>query len=211
MVPGNDISTTVGQSGEFLKLVRWTQRAWEEIQVEQPWCFRWVPFSQALTASTRVFDLFGASYLNVTGAKLQTDPLVLEHPTTGQKKRMDFLHYRLFLDLFADADTTTVEGWPTSVTQRPDYQIEFDNTLDEAYILTGAYISAPQELTADSDVPDMPEQYHQAILYRALKKYAEFEEAGPLYNTASYNDSMWSDRMQRDLLPVIQLGHAPLA
>jgi len=209
--PGNDISDVTGQTGEYLKMTRWVERAWTEIQLERPWDFRWVPFSVSLTSGSRVYDVRSEIGADADDATFTTQPLVLTHPTSGQKKRLELLTYRLFLGYWADKDQTGQSGCPSQASVRPDGQVEFNTALDEDYALSGAYLRAPQVLAANDDEPIMPSAFHQAILYRALKKYAEFEEAGALYQTASYNDSMWSDRMHRELLPKVMLGHTALA
>lgn len=209
--PGSLMADVTGQPQDRAQIVTWVQAAWEEIQTEQPWNFRQVAFSQALTASTRVFDLFGASYLNVTGAQLTASPLTLTHPTTGQKRRVELLTHQLFEAYYADAEGVTQEGWPTAVAIAPTGDIEFNLTLDVAYTLSGWYIKAPQALSAATDVPEMAAQYHQAIVYRALRKYAEFDEASVLLQSAIYNDQLWTDRMARDLLPKVLIGGTPLA
>lgn len=209
--PGADMSSVTGQSGEYLKIVRWVERAWTEIQIEKPWNFRWAAFSVALSSGSRVFDVRTLIGSDAADSIATTEPLVLTHPTSGLKRRIQLVDWPLFLRNWADANSRDLEAWPAQCSVRPDGSLEFNQNLDVAYTLAGSYLRKPQVLAANDDEPIMPEAYHQAILYRALKKYAEFEEAGPLLQTASYNDSLWSDRMCRDLLPSVYLGHRPLA
>ena len=208
-IPGDEMATTAGQIGEKRNVVRWVQNAWDEIYVERLWNFRKVKFSQALTASATTFDLFGASALNVS-AEFTSDPYTLTHPTTGQKRRIELMTQTLFEDLYSDR-LNNVEGWPLAMMHRPDGLLEFDRPLDVAYVLEGWYMKQSDSFSVDSDTPDMPDVYHQAVVYRALKKYAEFEEAGPALQYAMMNDATWSSRMARDLLPKMVIGGSPLA
>ena len=48
---------------------------------------------------------------------------------------------------------------------------------DAAYTITGEYQMSAQVLAADGDTPEMPSDYHQLIVYSAMKKYGGFHSA----------------------------------
>ena len=63
---------------------------------------------------------------------------------------------------------------------------------DDIYTVTGVYYKKPTELSANDDMPDMPEQYHMLIVYRAMQEYGFYESAQEVIQrgTIRYNDML---------------------
>ena len=53
-----------------------------------------------------------------------------------------------------------------------------------AYKLRIEYWKSPTELAADTDEPDMPEQYHRLLVWRALQNVAMFDAAPEVLSRA---------------------------
>jgi hypothetical protein len=59
----------------------------------------------------------------------------------------------------------------------PDGSILLGPSPDKAYVLNGLYKRAAQQLTLDTDVPIIPEEFHNAIVGRALLRMVDSDEA----------------------------------
>lgn len=59
----------------------------------------------------------------------------------------------------------------------------------------------PQELTDDDDVSYIPEGYHDAIFYRALMYFYEYDES-PLYASAEAQYTEWLERLVSATTPL---------
>jgi hypothetical protein len=79
------------------------------------------------------------------------------------------------------------------------------------YSISADYWARPTELTADNDEPDMPEQFHMLIVWRALLEVASFDAAPEVETRATRNlKIVWRDLIE-DQAPRIQLTDVPLA
>ena len=79
---------------------------------------------------------------------------------------------------------------------------------DGTYTTTFDYYVAPEEMTADSDVPSCPKQYFMAIVYRAMIDYAAFEGAGELYMHGVRELGIIVEQMEADRMPDIEVAGA---
>lgn len=83
-------------------------------------------------------------------------------------------------------------------------------TPDAAHIVRADYIRTNTPMAADGAVPAMPEHFHDAIVWYALREYAGFDAASEVWQRANKNyDSIWYS-MARDCLPRMQFGSRPL-
>jgi hypothetical protein len=67
----------------------------------------------------------------------------------------------------------------------PDRSLVVGPKPDQAYMIRGEYQRGPQILAADSDIPIMPDQYHDAITWRACMMLAAHDEAPAAYQSAA--------------------------
>lgn len=224
--------SAVGQRGEFARVAQWIRTSWDELQVHSAdWFFRWREFQVPLDAGYTTFGINPQSAASLP--KLAIGQMTLIR-ANGQATRLQHLHVDFFRERFgarqqqgatADGGFTTLaqssfptgglspaadRGYPSAFTILPDRRVRFDRALIEDSDLQGRYQVPTQSLAADADIPNMPEEYHNAILYRALVKYADFEEATGLRQTSRDHESHWLNAMRRDLLPQIKVGSAPL-
>jgi hypothetical protein len=63
-------------------------------------------------------------------------------------------------------------------------------------------------MTADADIPSLPEQYHKAIVWRALVMYAANKAAPEVYAFAVKEYTKIMNRIEFDYLPEIELAGA---
>lgn len=205
------MTAVTGQTGALRRITQYVADAWLEIQTaRRDWTFRWAEFSKTLTAGSQVYNLQTA----IAGGQilLSTNQFTIEKASDNTTRhRLTLLDYSYFENLYGAQ--VIQAGNPLYMAIQPDGQnVKFDVTLDADYILKGKYLTAPQTLAANTDTPTgLPDAYHLAIFYRALMKWAEFEEAQQIYITARNSDMEWQARMANDLCPKVLFGGGPIA
>ena len=76
--------------------------------------------------------------------------------------------------------STAILGQPYLVTVLPNQTLRFFNTPDATYELSVEYWRSPTVLLVNTDVPSIPLQYRDIIVYKALEFYAKYESADEL-------------------------------
>lgn len=207
-ISGSVIAQVQNQVGDFDRVAFWIRTAWNEIQAERrEWSFKWREYSQLLSAGDRDYDLIAELAASNADIRLGEGPWVVSGDFG--RRRLGILDFKFFQNKYASA--TVSAGVPTEATFLPDQTFRFERELDRDLTLTGDYYVENQNLTANGDVPGMQEKYHLAILYRALRKYAGFDEATEIWRTANAEDMKWAGVMARDLLPKVLVGADALA
>lgn len=207
---GSDLTAVTGLTGAQRRLVNYVIEAWTDIQsARRDWGFRWAEFSVTLASGSQVYNLRTA--INAGEVKLGTYFTIEKQTDSTTRRRISLLDYNYFEDVFGGRPAQS--GSPLYATLQPDGQnIKFDVSLDVNYVLKGKYQRVVQVLAATTDTPTgLPAEYHDAIFYLALMKWAEFEEAGDIYITAKRAYDEWMQRLVNDFLPKVLVGQDGLA
>ncbi|KAF1008997.1 MAG: hypothetical protein GAK28_00629 [Luteibacter sp.] len=181
--PGTAPETVVGQEGVLFEVINWVQDAYRDIQEDQrDWAFR--ERSATVTIGT----------VRTVDALLLPDDYEALRPFTA-----DFRHRNILVAPTGTAPSASQPVWfiewedwrggryergqaagatgmPGYFTVMPDGALRFDRTPDAPLDIIIAYRRSVHELLADSDVPILPPQHHQAIVWRALMSYADSRE-----------------------------------
>lgn len=164
------------------KIVNWVADAWSLIQnARTDWRFMRGEFEHALVTGQQRYTAaqLGLSDLATWVGPLsnQPDPMACFDPAIGgaDQQRVRFLQWDAWRERYARGAIAS---------SRPiHWSIDFDNKLcigpapDRAWTLCGEYIRTPQVLSANADVPRLPAQFHDVIVYRALMLLADHDEA----------------------------------
>lgn len=160
---GGSISTVASPTGETARLVGWIRQANIDIcKLWFDWKFLWQDFGIATEAGK-------ADY----AAPLEwhwwdRDKAYLD----GQPMKQAVIEYELW-DGYSDQST----GKPNRIILMPDGGLKLLPTPDGIYNLSMPFYKKPQVLANDTDIPIIPEQFHDVIWMRALLKYAYYEAA----------------------------------
>lgn len=218
-VSGDGLPASVtGQTGRLAKVIGWVQQGWRDIQNERDG-WRWMQgeFSgetvssvQRYSASDMGIDRFGqwrcmgepeenrlSCYLTATG---RTDERIME-----------FWNWDEFYPRFLFGVQSERTGRPTYWTIAPDDKLVFSPIPDAAYTVRGMYRKGVQELSGNTDEPEMPTRFHDLIKWKALIHLANADESmnqNPLWRI-EYQRLM-SDLI-RDQLPRVRFGGETLA
>ncbi len=190
---GSQVGSVTGQQGEAQRLVKWIQQADFWIQNRWlNWKFLWnqvelttVIGSVGLAAPTDLnFWDYKTFKINDTGDLDDDEPLsAIEHDQIKWQVR--------------DFD----QGKPSFTIIMPDNSLEFEPVPDENYIIKADYFRTPIMLTANDQVSRIPENYHQAILGRAMILYANYENSPEIKTQGQEIFDTFLARLENSQLP----------
>lgn len=214
-VSGTNPPGVTGQTGRYAKIVRWTNDAWRSIQnAHGSW--RWMRSdftSTDIASGTRAYsadDLnitrFGEFMLNESGEDRYS--IYLTATGVSDERPLSYIDYDTFYANFMRG--TQTNDYPTRFTITPDNKIALHPIPNASYTIRGPYRKSPQELTANSDEPEMPSRFHHVIADVALEMLGTHDEAAfqfPLWRLRKIR--AFTD-LERDQLPRIRYA-GPLA
>lgn len=211
---GNAITTLVGLSANDQRLADWVADAWIEVQRRfQDWKFMRHTVSGPLIVDQIAYraDEINAEAELVARWQPQTKDYTVRvaAPDDDQPFDLNELDYETFQARYIVRTETA--GRPRHWCRGLDQRILIGPAPDvEDYILTADYWSRPTALSADDDVPGMPEEYHMLLVWRALVELAAFDAAIEVDARARRNlKTAWSDLMAYQT-PDIRVNDEPL-
>lgn len=135
---------------------------------------------------------------NIKG--LSSKPLTLK--IGNQEHLVTFIEWKHWMHEFH-----AEYGVPRLYTMSPDGYLYFYPHLAQNATVMGYGTLKPQMLNAYSDTPTkLPDDYHMAIVWAAVMKYANYERDGRLWSTANKEYAEYFTAIKRDagLLPRFQ-------
>lgn len=205
------ITTGASASGRASKIVDWTRDAWINIQNEHDdWLWMRREFEALLTPGKARYT---AAELGVPrlGVWLTADdydyPFTIQEEALGKRDEagLGYIDYSAWRARYHRGHHDPAR--PTEFSVSPLREIVVGATPDRSYVMRGLYVLSPQVLTNDTDVPEMPEQYHSAIIWEALKLLAIADEAPVSIQTSVGEYSRARDAMSRDLRPRVSISY----
>ncbi len=216
---GDQPSAVTNQTGEMLRLVNWTRRAWLKIQNDQDW---WLWMRQDFTlAATANVGSYAPTVAIDDGTSVAIARFARWHPRSfrlydaavgvADEQFLVDWDYDKFRDSYLYAGQRNQRNRPVVWAERPnDKAILLGDVPDKAYTLRGCFQRGPQTLSANADVPEMPERFHPLIVYKAMQYYGKYEAAPEILAQGQEEYSAMMDDLVRDQLPPLEMG-LPLA
>ena len=176
-------TTVVGQAGADLQKVNWVKQAYIELQNRADW--NWLRHDFTLVTSTSDDSYAYTDCTDVTSAVAidrfsrfvlndrQNPPRIYNTASgVGNETWMIWMEWDEFRHIYKIG--TQNDGAPVHITVDPQDNIRIGPAPNGSYTITGEFFRSPQilDVTNDSDTPEMPVQFHQLIVYQAMKKYA---------------------------------------
>jgi hypothetical protein len=188
-----DIAAVTGQQSILAKLVVWVQEADLEIQRSHTeWSFMWRRASANLVAGKN-------EYLP---ADLNMQPFSnIETMFVGTKQVDEVPWAQLEHDLLSNGGAPT--GEPCKYALSPDGFIVFNRSPLAIAVVSIRYHLLPLRMTINTSVSPIPEEFHEAIVQRALQSYARHEQDDQLQRDAMTQFESISKEMAARFLPKI--------
>ena len=175
------LTTLASPVGRQEKIVEWTAQAWEMIQRERrDWTFRRKQFSAALTIGQTGYSATDLAITDFGGWLTDRDDyqaFSLYDSTIGRSDEgnLGLITYDRWMTLFDIGSPTNQR--PYHIALGYDRKLYVGPPPDKAYVLRGGYKREIQTLSAASDEPYIDDEFHQAIVWRALMLMAESDGA----------------------------------
>jgi len=212
-LPGTAPTTTVAQTGFLYEITQWVNDAYSDIQQEQQY-WNWKrsrTFSLALSNGVATYSratiqvqLPTWDYI-IPMVDRSGTPYVLVHRTSVGFSDQTLCFFIPYQDWRGYKDRGTIpSGKPVYYTELPDKSLSFYPTPDAAYTVTTDYRKVLDVLSGDSDTPEMPDQYHEAIAWGAAALWALQRESANKYAAFRDKRDEIMDKMRVDELPVLE-------
>lgn len=203
-ISGSGPAAVTGQSGEMLRIINWVNEAWVEIQnAKTDWMWMRGTFSVPTVSNQQAYTPTDAG-IATTFSHWHADTLRVYRTAQGLSDEQ-FLHpqdYGQFRDVYAYSNR--IPGRPAFFAVQPwDQALLLGPIPVGAYTVVGEYQKKASEMSASTDVPAMPSQYHMLIVYGAMERYAAYEAAPEvMVGVQNHYNEMRSELMGNQLGPV---------
>lgn len=211
---GRAPSAVTGQTGRQEKVVSWTREAWRNLQLSQPnWAWMRKTFTGSLNVGVGSYSAITFGITERFGGWISDQPnyrpMSLYNPSIGIKDEaniteISFEQWRRSYDI----GEQTLQK-PTRYCIAPDRTLRFGAIPDATYIVRGEYRAAPQELMANNDVPELPEEFHMIIVWAAIMLMAKHDESVTGLQAAvdTYKPMLY--QLQESQLPMVTTAGEP--
>ena len=174
-------SGTSGLDGRAADLVRWVIEAYNDIQRQGDGKWKWLrgewnfdtvadTASYAVTTITDTDDDATITRFRAWDLDEREPPLIyLSADGKATERELAVKEWRDFRYLYVRG--THSSAYTGAIAAKVDDKLFLGPTPDDVYRVTGTYWQSNQELAVDADTPEMPDNYHMAIVYRAIVKY----------------------------------------
>lgn len=198
-------ATVVNQTGELLDAVNRVADAWTEIQRSKTrWHFMWASASKDLPSGGYVFNPSVDWSLSVRAFDRNRFRIYETGGSMAEEQPLSFIPWREYVLSYGVGEYAASK--PTVFTIRPDDRIVFPAPTDKEYTLRMEYWKKPQVLSVNADIPAMDEDYHMAIVWRAVQTYGGHEEAAAKWEHARNEYNRIYGDMCRTQLPDLTFG-----
>jgi hypothetical protein len=166
-------------SGIEARIVNYVKNSWIDIQTHpKKWKWMWgrylapVPGGAPLQTivNTREYPLTGVNKVRVNSFRSY-----LTATGISDRQRMVWLSWAKFDRAHGTVDE--LANRPIRVTRDPTGQLVLYPKASGVYSIEFEFFKTAQVLAANADVPEMPTDFHQLIVYEALKRFGKAEDA----------------------------------
>ncbi len=179
-VTGIQPATVTNQSGRLLKIVRFTEQAWQDIQnIREDWNWMLRQWSGNTLLDTEAYTAASWNISDLSRWAHKTKHVLFCKPQGAdivQQRRLTYVNWSEFR---ANLQFSVVDSNPpTHWSVRPgDNALMLSPKPDAVYELNGEYFKSIQTLVTDTDIPELPADHHNLIMWRALVLLHEHDEA----------------------------------
>ena len=211
-VTGASLTTVIGQAEEYARLVDFANEGWMIIQRKRP-DWKWMRNSMTFptvagqaTYTLAQIESTGTNFSNFGNWELETFRNYTTSVGTNDEYPMDWLPYNAWRDTYQIGATRATQTRPTQFTILPALGIGLGCTPISGYTISGDYFKVATEMTANSDTPALPSQFHMAIVYRAMMLYGISESMPEIYDSGMAEFTTVMAQIERQQLPTLQIG-----
>lgn len=204
-IDGDTIVSVENQTGINARVVDWVQRAYEDIQrYRNDWKFRQQTASISVVAGQSTVS-------NLRDTMDYLDPRSVNCTINGDPKvyKLYNMDYSDFYNRFESQERQS--GNPRYFSVNNTNDILLAPVPSEALTLTFHYTVSLDILEENTDEPLIRRTNQDTIIWKAVRYYAEEQEAEGIYQTSVLNYKEALNRMELDLRPKPVVRITPLA
>ena len=208
---GTGPSTVLNQSGESKRIVDWIASADEDIQrLHNEWKFMVGSFTLNTVADDGSYSASDCvtPITDLRDWRTKTFKIYLQSAGVGSEIELPFIDYQSWYDVYNVGAQSSSQ--PNCFTIGNDMSIKLGPKPNGVYVISGEYQKSVTTMTANTDVPLYPSEYHIAAVYRAMMKYGRYAGAQEVYQDGKNEYDKIIKQMRRTQLPRTSLGR-PLA
>lgn len=210
--------TVIGQTGRFERIVYWVRDAYSDVQTQHAeWRWLEADFTGQTTVAVREYDPAALGISSrfsrwIHDVNRRRSHFSIYDPMIGQsdESTLPFVPWETFRLIYMVGSSATEQRKPSCVTVTPDDRLAFYPIPDATYTVRGRYRKSPQILVGDDDIPEMPEEFHQMIKWKALLLLGNYDEAQGQMGNWQREYLALMGRLQLSQLPQMTVG-GPLA
>jgi hypothetical protein len=201
------ITSVQNQSGEALRVTTWVASAYREILNSDQFNLNFIRKSQ-VAQLTIGQDTYTKAQLGVpTLGQWDTDTMrVAINANLSDETFLIGQRFPDFRDYWDFSSRRDVLSRPLNCTVTPETNLRIGPKPSAAFYLNFQWIAVPADLQDDEDVPVIPDRWHMAIVWRALRHYGMFESAPEVVMRADTNYREVALLMTLDQSPEIVVG-----
>lgn len=188
-VIGSGPTAVTGQSEEYQRLLDFINEAWLYIQRKhEDWRFLRKSAScttvtgQYAYSPTTDFALTDFAYWALDYENNDTFRNYVTSAGPRSEIYMIPIDYDDWRDRYQYGAIRYTYTRPLEIALAPNNSLVVGPTAIEGYTILGDYYSIPTEMVNATDTPSMPEQFHWAIIYKAMMLYGASEAAPEVYD-----------------------------
>ena len=202
-MPGSGPTAVTGQTAEYQRLLLYINEAWLEVQnARTDWRFMrgsaTCPTVNAQYAYSPTTD-FGLTDFAYWALDYQQNDTFRNYVTASGLSSEIFMEtwdYDWWRDAYLYGALRTAYTRPIGVAVAPDNTLVCGPIPASGYTLVGDYYKIPSQMSAATDTPSLPSQFHWVIVYGAMKRYGISESAPEVYDEG---EAGWQ-RMMREVI-----------
>lgn len=172
------VSNVATASGELARVVDWVNEAWFDIQdSSKNWGWMRDDFSFQATASVQEYPVLATGVVNFSRWHDESFRIRKATLTLQDEQFLSYWDWQTFRNTYMYGMRR--ESRPTVFTVRArGSSLLFGDIPDATYIITGEYQRKAKRMELlNASSPEMPDEYHMAIVHKARMKYAAYENA----------------------------------
>ena len=206
------LTTVTGLTGESYRMSSWINSAWVDVQTaKEDWQWMRNPVEFNTVTQQQIYTPTQAG-VGSTFGNWKRDSW--RASSVGQNYKdeqlMNYMDYTTFRNLYMYGNMRTTYARPVVATIDGTKRLGLGSIPDQAYVIDGEYYVKPIELSAGTDSPALPTNFHMLVVYRAMYYYAGYESAPEVYQRAEFEFQRLMQRLNIDQLPTLVSG-PPLA
>jgi hypothetical protein len=205
-ISGVGPASTTNQVGELKRLVDWVSTAYEDIQLSRTnWMWMRKTFQFNTTANDEDYTAAEAGIAS-RFAMWDVDSIRIYQTSIGVSNEFSipFLDFSNFRRIYQTGSQSA--GTPICFSIAPDLKLLLGTKPDGVYTVTGEYWQSTQTLANDSDIPELPTDYHMLIVWQALEYYGFYESAAEVVSRAQKQIRRYKNRLELNQLPDMMMA-----